>query len=191
MKSNWSGVNPPLIQVQERMWLVDASYIVTCCHLQSRSPLNCIPQIHTRQKTLFASCLFPEKRGAKGDSRKRWLSAFSLSLYPCSSVGLPAGHKGGRLGRERGGGSEGMRERWGWGCEDPGQPTSSPLPQHSDALLIYLFIYLFIYSGTGAWTQDLHFEPLHQPFFCDGYFWDRILETICLGWLQTAILLSS
>jgi hypothetical protein len=27
-----------------------------------------------------------------------------------------------------------------------------------------LFIYLFICS-TGAWTQGLNLEPLHQPFF--------------------------
>jgi hypothetical protein len=30
-----------------------------------------------------------------------------------------------------------------------------------------LFIYLF---GTAAWTQSLHLEPLHQPFFVIGIF---------------------
>jgi hypothetical protein len=27
--------------------------------------------------------------------------------------------------------------------------------------------------------------------FCDRYFWDRVSQTICLGWLWTAILLIS
>jgi hypothetical protein len=31
-----------------------------------------------------------------------------------------------------------------------------------------IFIYLF--WGTGAWTQGLHLEPLHQPYFCEGFF---------------------
>jgi hypothetical protein len=34
-------------------------------------------------------------------------------------------------------------------------------------------------------------EQLYQHFFCDGFFPDRVLGTICLGWLQTAILLIS
>jgi hypothetical protein len=35
-------------------------------------------------------------------------------------------------------------------------------------------------------------EPLHQsPFFCVGFFWDRILWTICLGCPRTSILLIS
>jgi hypothetical protein len=39
----------------------------------------------------------------------------------------------------------------------------------------------------------LHFqlEPPHQPFFYDGFFWDRVLRTICPGWLRTVILLIS
>jgi hypothetical protein len=28
----------------------------------------------------------------------------------------------------------------------------------------------FFFCGTRAWTQGLHLEPLHQPFFCDGCF---------------------
>jgi hypothetical protein len=28
-------------------------------------------------------------------------------------------------------------------------------------------------GDTRVWTQGLHFEPLHQPFFCGGFFWDR------------------
>jgi hypothetical protein len=52
------------------------------------------------------------------------------------------------------------------------------------------FIFVFVW-GTGAWTQGLHFEPLHQPFFCDGFFHDRVSKTICPSWLQTMILLIS
>jgi hypothetical protein len=35
---------------------------------------------------------------------------------------------------------------------------------------------------TGTWIQ---------PFFCDGFFWDRVSQTICLGWFQSEILLIS
>jgi hypothetical protein len=46
-----------------------------------------------------------------------------------------------------------------------------------------LFIYLF--CGTGVWTQGLHLEPLHQsPFFGDGFFQNRVLQTICLAALE-------
>jgi hypothetical protein len=51
--------------------------------------------------------------------------------------------------------------------------------------------FFFFFWGTGAWTQGLYLKPLHQPFFCDGFFWDRILPTICRGWLRTAIFLIS
>jgi hypothetical protein len=49
----------------------------------------------------------------------------------------------------------------------------------------------FFFCSTGAWTQGLHLEPLYQPFFCDEVFWDRVSQTICLGWLWTKILLIS
>jgi hypothetical protein len=29
---------------------------------------------------------------------------------------------------------------------------------------------IFFFFGTGAWTQGLHFKPLHQPFFVMGIF---------------------
>jgi hypothetical protein len=47
----------------------------------------------------------------------------------------------------------------------------------------------FFFCGTGAWTQDLHLELLHQPYFCE----DEIGSsgTICLRWLRTSILLTS
>jgi hypothetical protein len=44
---------------------------------------------------------------------------------------------------------------------------------------------------SGIWTQGLHLEPPHQPFFCAGFFWDRVSPTICLGWLWTAMFLIS
>jgi hypothetical protein len=32
------------------------------------------------------------------------------------------------------------------------------------------FVLFFGGGGPGAWTQGLHFEPLHQPYFCEGFF---------------------
>jgi hypothetical protein len=54
-------------------------------------------------------------------------------------------------------------------------------------------ILLFFFNGsTGAWTQGLHFEPLHLLFFVKVFFfWDRVLWTICPGWLRTTIFLIS
>jgi hypothetical protein len=46
--------------------------------------------------------------------------------------------------------------------------------------------FFFFFCGTGAWTQGLHLEHLHQPYFCD-----RVSQTVCPGWLQTMILLIS
>jgi hypothetical protein len=43
----------------------------------------------------------------------------------------------------------------------------------------------------GFWTQGLCLEPLSQAFYCDGFFQDRELWAICLGWLGTMILLIS
>jgi hypothetical protein len=34
-------------------------------------------------------------------------------------------------------------------------------------------------------------QPLHQPFFCVGYFRDRVSQTICMDYPQTVILLFS
>jgi hypothetical protein len=40
----------------------------------------------------------------------------------------------------------------------------------------------FSFYSTGAWTQDLHLEPLHQPFLCvcDGCFKIGSLELFAL-----------
>jgi hypothetical protein len=44
--------------------------------------------------------------------------------------------------------------------------------------------------STGAGTQDLHLEPLHQAFFVLGFF--KIgLENYFVGWLRTTTLLIS
>jgi hypothetical protein len=74
----------------------------------------------------------------------------------------------------------------------------------SKNLQIYYFCFCFsgslafpceffsVFSSIGVWTEDLHIEPLHQPFFCKAFFFrDRVSRTICLDWLQTAILLVS
>jgi hypothetical protein len=47
---------------------------------------------------------------------------------------------------------------------------------------------LVFFCDTGIWTRDLHLEPLHQSFFCEGFFWDKVSWTISLGWLWTKIL---
>jgi hypothetical protein len=48
---------------------------------------------------------------------------------------------------------------------------------------------ILFFCSTRAWTQGLHLEPLHQPYFCAGFFKIGSCRTICLGWLSTAILL--
>jgi hypothetical protein len=52
----------------------------------------------------------------------------------------------------------------------------------------YTFFF-FLFWGTGVWTQSLHLEPLHQPFFGDGFFPTEGLWTIYLGWLHAVIFL--
>jgi hypothetical protein len=58
----------------------------------------------------------------------------------------------------------------------------------------FLYVHIFKFfcvGGTGAWPQGLHLEPLHRPFFVMGIFEIGSHGSICLGWLQTAILLIS
>jgi hypothetical protein len=31
-------------------------------------------------------------------------------------------------------------------------------------------LFFSFFGGTGAWTQGLHIKPLHQPYFCEGFF---------------------
>jgi hypothetical protein len=37
-------------------------------------------------------------------------------------------------------------------------------------LFTFYLIQFFLFCGTGAWTQGLHLEPLHQPYFYEGFF---------------------
>jgi hypothetical protein len=46
----------------------------------------------------------------------------------------------------------------------------------------------FFFPVLGSELRAYTTPPAH---FCDGFFQDRVLRTICLGWLQTAILLIS
>jgi hypothetical protein len=36
--------------------------------------------------------------------------------------------------------------------------------------LSFFFLSFFFNCSTRVWTQSLHFEPLHQPFFVKGFF---------------------
>jgi hypothetical protein len=48
-----------------------------------------------------------------------------------------------------------------------------------------------LFCGAGVWTQGLHFEPLHQLFFCDGFFKIGSCELTDPGLLRIMILLIS
>jgi large subunit ribosomal protein L35Ae len=63
----------------------------------------------------------------------------------------------------------------------------------------YYFFSLWRPGDTGIWTHGVtlvkqalyHLSRSISPFFCDGYFWDRVSQTICPGRLQIATLLIS
>jgi hypothetical protein len=46
---------------------------------------------------------------------------------------------------------------------------------------VFCFVLFWFFCSTRVWTQGLHPEPLHQPFFCDRFFWDRDSWTIHPG----------
>jgi hypothetical protein len=57
-----------------------------------------------------------------------------------------------------------------WIAEGPTAPLSA-------ICLVLLFTilpardnYFFFFGSTWTWTQDLHPEPLYQPYFCEGFF---------------------
>jgi hypothetical protein len=58
---------------------------------------------------------------------------------------------------------------------------------------------LFVFGSSGVWTQSLttarqvlyHLSHSTSLFFVMGFFQDRVLRTICLGWSRTSILLLS
>jgi hypothetical protein len=52
------------------------------------------------------------------------------------------------------------------------------------------FLHLF-FCGAVVWTQGLHLESLHQPFFLMGFFKIGSHKLFAQGWLQTMILLIS
>jgi hypothetical protein len=59
-----------------------------------------------------------------------------------------------------------------------------------DFCLVGFSFFLFI-PGSWVWTQSLHLQPLYQPFLVIFFFWDRVSQTICQGWLWTMIFLNS
>jgi hypothetical protein len=68
-----------------------------------------------------------------------------------------------------------------------GEKSEIKLP----AVSSFCNLFFFFFCSTGVWTQDLHLEPLHQPYFCEGFFEIGSHRTICQGWLWTAIFLIS
>jgi hypothetical protein len=63
-------------------------------------------------------------------------------------------------------------------------------PSHSPKILFNFLLYFIYFWSTGAWTQGLHLEPLHQPCFCDAFFWDRVsqdyLPRLVLNWTSAS-----
>jgi hypothetical protein len=53
------------------------------------------------------------------------------------------------------------------------------------------FYILLFFCSPGAWTQGLHLELLHQPYFCEKFFKIGSLELFAQDWLWTEILLIS
>jgi hypothetical protein len=53
------------------------------------------------------------------------------------------------------------------------------------------WIFLFFFAVLGLELRPTHLKPLHQPFFVKGFLQDWVSQTVCLGWLQTVILLIS
>jgi hypothetical protein len=50
---------------------------------------------------------------------------------------------------------------------------------------LWVFFFFFFF-GTGSWTQVLHLEPLHHPFFVKGTFmigsWELFTQTGYKPW---------
>jgi hypothetical protein len=64
-------------------------------------------------------------------------------------------------------------------------------PKWPDGSLVLCVCVCVCERETEVWTQGLHLEPLHWPYFCEGFFEMESRRTICLGWLWTVILLIS
>jgi hypothetical protein len=48
-----------------------------------------------------------------------------------------------------------------------GKKKKKTIKSQSDRRSSFFF---FLFYGTRVGTQSLHLEPLHQPYFCDGFF---------------------
>jgi hypothetical protein len=58
------------------------------------------------------------------------------------------------------------------------------------ACSVCLFVCLFVcFAVLGFELRAYTFSHSTSPFFVMGFFWERISQVICPGWLQTAILL--
>jgi hypothetical protein len=51
-------------------------------------------------------------------------------------------------------------------------------------LFVWVFVYLSFFCGPEVWTQGLHLKPLHQSFFCDGFFQDGCLKLFAQAGFQ-------
>jgi hypothetical protein len=63
-------------------------------------------------------------------------------------------------------------------------PMCCPHLRNPSTLFIYLFPVLGLNSGPTPWVTP-------PALFCEGFFQDRVSQTICPGWLPTEILLIS
>jgi hypothetical protein len=55
------------------------------------------------------------------------------------------------------------------GVSHHARPRDHPFSSHATICLWWKSLQLCV-CGTGVWTQGLHLEPLHQPFFVKGVF---------------------
>jgi hypothetical protein len=65
---------------------------------------------------------------------------------------------------------------------------------HFPSALFFFFFFLMVLGfeiRTSCLQGALPLEHLHQTFFCDEFFQDRVFRIVCTGWLQTPILLIS
>jgi hypothetical protein len=56
---------------------------------------------------------------------------------------------------------------------------------------LFVLNFFFVFVVLGFELRSLYLEPLHQPYFCAGFCQERVLWTICPGWLRTMSLLIS
>jgi hypothetical protein len=70
-------------------------------------------------------------------------------------------------------------------------PTTLSLSSNTTSGEWKVVFFFFFFCSTCVWTQGLHLEPFHQPFFMKGFFEIGSHELFASGWLQTPILLIS